>query len=79
MTIETIPRTINYYYLNCEFLDDFNPENQDKFCALFDIITTLSKTRAGIRYQPFGEKYIFIQDVKVVNDRKIIQGKLRCI
>lgn len=79
MEIETIKRTINYYYLECEFLADFESENEDKFCALFDIITTLSKTRAHIRYQPFGEKYIFIQDVKQENDKKILKGKLRCI
>lgn len=77
--IKNIKRTINYYYLNFEYLDDFNPDDGDKFRELFRIVIALAKTKASIRYQNFGEKSIFIQDVKIEPENKVIIGKLRSI
>ena len=77
--IEKIKRTINYYHLQFDYLDDFNPDDGDQFREVFRIIISLAKTRAKIRYQEFGEKLIFIQDVKIEPVNKVIIGKLRCI
>lgn len=77
--IEKIKRTIHFYDLQFTFLDDFKPEDGDQFREVFKIIISLAKTRANIRYQEFGEKSIFIQDIKLDPLEKIITGKLRCI
>lgn len=77
--IEKIKRTIHFYYLDFEFTDEFEPEDGDQFREIFRIIIALAKTRANIRYQVFGEKSIFIQDVKVEPVNKVIIGKLRCV
>lgn len=77
--IERIKRTIHYYDLEFQFLDDFHSEDGDQFREIFKIIVSLAKTRANIRYQIFGEKSIFIQDIKFEPDSKIITGKLRCV
>lgn len=76
---ERIKRTINYYDLEFDFLEDFTASDGDKFREIFMIIVSLAKTRANIRYQIFGEKSIFIQDIKFEPDNKVITGKLRCI
>ena len=77
--IEKIKRTIHYYDLQFDFLDEFNPEDGDQYREIFKIIISLAKTRANIRYQVFGEKLIFIQDVNIEPVSKVIIGKLRCI
>jgi hypothetical protein len=77
--IEKIKRTIHFYYLDFEFTEEFEPEDGDQFREIFRIIIALAKTRANIRYQEFGEKSIFIQDVKVEPVNKVIIGKLRCV
>lgn len=74
-----IEKTIHYYNLKFQFEKDFKPNDGDHFRGLFEIIVTLAKTKARIRYQRFGEKAIFIQDVKFHPDLKQISGKLRCI
>lgn len=77
--IEKIKRTIHYYDLNFDYYDEFKASDGDKFRELFQLIYTLAKSRANIRYQNFGEKAIFIQDVKIEPVNKVITGKLRCI
>lgn len=77
--IEKIKRTIHFYYLDFEFTEEFEPEDGDQFREIFRIIIALAKTRANIRYQEFGEKSIFIQNVKVEPVNKVIIGKLRCV
>lgn len=77
--IEKIKRTIHYYEIDFDFLDDFLPEDGDQLREIFRIIISLAKTRASIRYQEFGEKSIFIQDVKIEPVTKLVTGKLRCI
>lgn len=74
-----IKRTIYYYYLNFDFKKEFVPEDGDQFREIFRIVIQLAKTRAKIRYQLFGEKSIFIQDVNVDPVNKLIFGKLRCV
>jgi hypothetical protein len=77
--IEKIKRTIHFYYLDFEFTEEFKPEDGDQFREIFRIIIALAKTRANIRYQEFGDKSIFIQDVEVEHVNKVIIGKLRCV
>jgi len=77
--IEKIKRTIHYYEISFDFLDDFLPDDGDQFREIFMIIISLAKTRANIRYQEFGEKSIFIQDVKIEPANKLVIGKLRCV
>lgn len=74
-----IPKTIHYYILDIKFIDTFKPKDGDMFREIFNIIVSLSKTKAPIRYQRFGEKSIFIQDIKFVPKDKQIFGKLRCV
>lgn len=74
-----VDKTIHYYILNINFTKTFNPKDGDEFREIFQIIVNLSKTKSEIRYQRFGEKLIFIQDVKFVPNDKQIFGKLRCI
>ena len=77
--IVLIEKTIHYYNLKFQFDKDYKPTDGDHFRGLFEIIVTLAKTKAKIRYQRSGEKSIFIQDVKFHPDLKQISGKLRCI
>ena len=74
-----IDKTIHYYLLDFKFDDGFKPTDGDKFRDIFRIIIALSNKKAPIRYQHFGEKSIFIQDIKFVPDTKQILGKLRCV
>lgn len=71
MEIENTKAKIYYYGL------DFKFKSGEDLNTFFDTLTTLSKTRAKIRYQYFGERYVFIQGVS--NKDKIITGKLRSI
>ena len=77
--IVLIDKTIHYYNLQFQFEKDFKPADGDHFRGLFEIIVKLATTKASIRYQRFGEKSIFIQDVKFHPNLKQISGKLRCI
>lgn len=77
--IKKINRTIHYYELSFEFNNEFIASDGDQFRELFQLIFNLAKSRAAIRYQTFGEKAIFIQDVKFEPMAKLITGKLRCI
>lgn len=76
---EKIKRIIHYYELKFDFLAEFKPDDGDQFREIFRIIISLAKTRANIRYQEFGEKSIFIQDVKIEPANKLVIGKLRCV
>lgn len=76
---KTIKRQINYYELNPIFKDEFDAGTEDKFTHLFQVITSLSKTKAEIRYQQYGEKLFFVQDLKFEPETKLVLGKLRCI
>jgi hypothetical protein len=66
-----VKRVINYYQLDFRFLEGHNFQN------LFDTITTLAKTRAKIRYQRFGDKFVFIQGIE--NEDKLLKAKMRCV
>lgn len=66
-----IKRDLNYYELNFSFLE------KNDLKIFFETVTKLSVTRAKIRYQRFGDKYIFIQGIS--NDSGIINAKVRCI
>jgi len=79
MDNDKIKRTINFYELDFTYQDDFAPDDNDHFRELFSIIAKLAKTRAKIRYQQFGEKAIFVQDVKFEPANKVIVGKIRCV
>lgn len=79
LTTEKVRRLVHYYELNFTFRDDFLPADGDQFRELFSIVITLAKGKAAIRYQTFGDKAIFIQDVKINPTEKQVIGKLRCI
>lgn len=80
MPVEKVKRTINFYYLSFNKHRDLSLRTGETLTnVLFETILSLSKTRAKIRYQNFGEKAIFIQDVSFVNEGKQITAKLRCI
>lgn len=66
-----INREVNYYEL------DFSFTEGNKIETFFETVTRLGRTRASIRYQRFGDKYIFIQGI--TNSEGLISAKLRCI
>lgn len=69
--IDKVNRKINYYELQFVF-----SERAD-FETFFETLTRLAKTRAKIRYQRFGDKYIFIQGID--NQDNLLKGKMRCV
>ncbi len=71
MDIENIKTKIYYYELNFVF------KTGENLSTFFNTLTNLAVTRARIRYQYFGERYIYIQGVS--NEGNIIKGKLRSI
>jgi hypothetical protein len=71
MEIENIKTKVYYYELKFDFKEG------ESLTTFFNTLTNLAVTRARIRYQYFGERYIYIQGVS--NDRNIIMGKLRSI
>jgi hypothetical protein len=71
MEIENTKTKVYYYELNFGF------NSGENLTTFFDALTNLSATKAEIRYQYFGERYIYIQGVN--NDSNIIKGKLRSI
>lgn len=77
--IETVDKVIHYYQLDFKFHEDLKPADGDLFREFFQIIVALAKTRHPMRYQRFGEKAIFIQDIKFDPLAKQIIGKLRCV
>lgn len=66
-----VKRKLNYYQLDFDFIEDYS------FNELFNTITILAKTRAKIRYQRFGDKFVFIQGVN--NENGLLKGKMRCV
>lgn len=74
-----LKRTIFFYELEFSFVDSFTATNEYPIESLFNTISSLVRTKASIRYQNYGEKSIFMQDVKHQNDTKKITGKLRAI
>lgn len=71
MEIEITKTKVYYYELKFGF------KSGENLSTFFDALTNLSVTRANIRYQYFGDRYIYIQGVN--NENNIIQGKLRSI
>ena len=71
MDIIKIKRFINYYELDFLLIEGTTIQ------TFFDTVTRLAVTRAKIRYQRFGDKYIFIQGIK--NEDGIISAKVRCV
>ena len=69
--IVKVKRVINYYQLDFRFIDKYT------FQDLFNTITVLGKTRAKIRYQRFGDKFVFIQGIQ--NENKFLKAKMRCV
>ena len=69
--IQRVRRVVNYYELKFAFKEDKD------FKSFFTTLTTLAKTRAKIRYQLFGDKYVFIQGIE--NKDNMIKAKMRCI
>lgn len=77
--LEKIKRTINYYELNFKFHPEFQPYDKNHFRELVAILNNLTKTKAKIRYQTFGEKAIYIRDMSIHPTSKNITGKLLCV
>ncbi|CAM3712047.1 hypothetical protein FSS13T_25460 [Flavobacterium saliperosum S13] len=71
MDIIKVKRYINYYELDFSFIDNTT------ISTFFATVTRLAVTRAKIRYQRFGDKYIFIQGI--TNKDGIINAKVRCV
>jgi len=71
MNVVEIHRNINYYELNFNFLPNSNLN------SFFDAVVRLSSTRARIRYQQFGDKFVFIQGIN--NENGVIKAKMRCV
>ena len=71
MDVVYIKRDVNYYQLDFSFVE------KNDLNIFFETITRLAVTRAKIRYQRFGDKFIFIQGLK--NQDGIINAKVRCI
>jgi len=69
--IKKVKRKINYYELEFVFSEDSN------FKIFFETLTRLAKTRAKIRYQRFGDKFVFIQGID--NKDNLLKGKMRCV
>lgn len=69
--ITYIKRDINYYQLEFDFEEDIN------LVSFFKEIKELSRTRAKIRYQKMGDKYIYFQGVEESNS--IFSVKVRCV
>lgn len=66
-----VKRKVNYYELEFTFC-----ENSD-FESFFETLTRLAKTRAKIRYQRFGDKFVFIQGID--NKNNLLKAKMRCV
>ncbi|MCO7183822.1 hypothetical protein NH341_00145 [Tenacibaculum sp. XPcli2-G] len=66
-----VKRKVNYYELELTFSEDSD------FESFFETLTRLAKTRAKIRYQRFGNKYVFIQGIE--NKNNLIKAKMRCV
>lgn len=66
-----VKRKINYYELEFVFSEDSN------FESFFETLTRLAKTRAKIRYQRFGDKFVFIQGIE--NKNNLLKAKMRCV
>lgn len=66
-----VKRKINYYELEFIFSENSN------FESFFEVLTRLAKTRARIRYQQFGDKFVFIQGIE--NKNNLLKGKMRCV
>ena len=77
--LKKIKRTINFYELEISFNEGFESSDGDKIREFFSRLAKLAKTRAKLRYQQFGEKAIFVQDVIFEGKGKILHGKIRCI
>ncbi|WP_233901207.1 hypothetical protein [Tenacibaculum piscium] len=69
--ITKIKRKINYYELQFVFSKDSD------FESFFETLTRLAKTRAKIRYQRFGDKFVFIQGIE--NKNNLLKAKMRCV
>lgn len=69
--IQTVERVVNYYELDFKFIND------EDFQSFFKTLTSLAKTKAKIRYQRFGDKYVFIQGIN--NKNGLLKAKMRCI
>jgi len=78
--IKRVKRLIHFYELGFEFRDDFEGGSDNDQCReFFALIKKIGSSRANIRYQQFGEKAIFLQDVVIKPADKVINGKLRCV
>lgn len=79
MKNEKINRTIYFYNLDFVYLDTFTASDGNNFRKLFELLNKLSVNKEAIRYQTFGEKSLFIQDIKFDSGSQKLTAKLRCV
>ncbi|MFC4232159.1 hypothetical protein ACFOW1_09670 [Parasediminibacterium paludis] len=73
-TESKVKRKIHFYQLEFDYHEENTPTDGDKFREFFSAFSKLGKS--GVRYQQYGNKRIFMQEVKFKADRKLITGKL---
>jgi len=80
LEVKKVKRVIHYYELVFNFNDDFEaPPDNDQCREFFALIKKMASTRSKARYQVFGEKALFLQDVTIKPAENLITGKMRCV
>lgn len=74
-----VERTIYFYELSLSYDKNNILSTEQKMVKLFNSITKLGSEKKGMRYQYFGEKYVYIQSIQIDIVEKYIIGKMRCI
>src|SRR5690606_3869806 len=74
-----IDRIIYYYDLDFVFQDEILDGVKDPVENLINTIRDIVKSKAKIRYQHFGEKYIYVHDLLYRQTHHLYTGKIRCV
>lgn len=77
--ITQVARLIHFYELEFSFHRDFRPTDGRPFRELFALIVKMAREKHHQRYQTSYDKIVFVHEVKVSPEEKMIYGKLLCI
>lgn len=77
--ITQVDRLIHFYELEFNFNPLFRTVDERPFRELFAFIVKMAKDKHANRYLPLFDKIVFIHEIQVKPEEKMIYGKLLCI
>lgn len=74
--INHVNRLVHYYELDISFHPKFKPSDNRPYRELFSLIVRMARDKHEQRYQTFYDKIVFVHEISVKPEERMIYGKL---